>query len=269
MNAFPTIEPDDNLICSTCGTQYAGTDQHICFICSDERQYIPPTGQAWTSHRRLLQDHQVAILQMEDNLYQLTISPAFGIGQRALLLLSPGGNILWDCIPLLDGPVTEFINSFGGLKAIAISHPHFYSNMNQWGARFDCPVFIHAKDSNWVFNKGEHVELWEGEQKFLWDEISLLNLGGHFPGSSILHARRSSPGGIVLSGDTVLASTDNKHISAMYSYPNRIPLPIHEVHRIMNRLATLEFDKLYSAFPNLGIKENVKEILSFSLARYI
>ena len=82
MNAYPTIEPDDNLICSTCGTQYAGTDHHICFICSDERQYIPPTGQAWTSHRRLLQDHQVAILQLEKNLYQLTVSPAFGIGQR-------------------------------------------------------------------------------------------------------------------------------------------------------------------------------------------
>jgi hypothetical protein len=260
--------PDENSICSTCGTQYAATDQQICFICSDERQYIPPQGQSWTTHRQLLQEHKVEALQLQDNLYQLTISPAFGIGQRALLLLSPGGNILWDCIPLLDDPVIQLIRSLGGLKAIAFSHPHFFSNMNQWSARFNCPVFIHAKDKDWVFNRGDQITLWEGEQKHLWDEISLVNLGGHFPGSSILHAKQSPPGGMVLTGDTVLASADNKHISAMYSYPNRIPLPVKEVNSLMSRLATLGFERLYSAFPNLGIKENVKDILRSSIARY-
>ncbi|HTE26043.1 MBL fold metallo-hydrolase [Flavitalea sp.] len=263
------LNPDEHIICSTCGTQYKTHKQEICFICSDERQYIPEQGQAWTTHQQLLQKHNVEVLKLQDNLFQFTVSPAIGIGQRALLLLSPEGNILWDCIPLLDDIVTEFIRSKGGLKAIAFSHPHFFSNMSQWADKFDCPVYINAKDKNWIFNKGNHITLWEGEQKHLWDDICITNLGGHFPGSSILHARQSSPGGMILSGDTVLVSADKKHISIMYSYPNRIPLPIKDANRIMSKLKTLEFDSLYSAFPNLGITKNVKEILSASIARYI
>jgi hypothetical protein len=268
----PTINnasPEDYSICSTCGTQYAAINQQICFICSDERQYIPQQGQSWTTQSQLVKKHKVDVLKLEENLFQLTVTPQFAIGQRSLLLLSPGGNILWDCIPLLDETTIKLIRSFGGLKAIAISHPHFFSNMNQWATEFDCPVFIHAKDKDWIFNKGDHITLWEGEQNHLWDEISIINLGGHFPGSSILYATKASAGGLVLTGDTVLASVDNKHISVMYSYPNRIPLPVKEVQDILGRLSAIDFDRLYSAFPNLGIKENVKAILRSSIARYI
>jgi uncharacterized Zn-finger protein len=263
------LNPNEHRICSTCGTQYKNPGQEICFICSDERQFIPEQGQSWTTHQQLLQKHKVEVLKLQDNLYQFTISPAFSIGQRALLLLSPGGNILWDCIPLLDEAVIEFIMANGGLKAIAFSHPHFFSNMNQWADKFDCPIYINALDKDWIFNKGNNIKTWEGEHKQLWDDISIINLGGHFPGSSILHARKATPGGTVLSGDTVLISPDKKHISIMYSYPNRIPLPVKDANRIMTKLKALEFDSLYSAFPNLGLINNVKDILTSSIARYI
>ncbi|MBA2737617.1 MAG: MBL fold metallo-hydrolase, partial [Pyrinomonadaceae bacterium] len=79
---------------------------------------------------------------------------SFAIGQRSLLVLAPEGNILWDCIPLLDKPTIGFLESKGGLKAIAFSHPHFYGTMNEWAEIFDCPVYIHQNDGQWIVNKG-------------------------------------------------------------------------------------------------------------------
>ena len=65
--------------------------------------------------------------QKEPGLIGLGISPAFGIGQRALLVCTPAGNVLWDCIPLLDPSTVTAIKAMGGLDGIAISHPHFYT----------------------------------------------------------------------------------------------------------------------------------------------
>ena len=64
--------------------------------------------------------------------------PAFAIGQRALLLRTAGGNVLWDCIAL-DAATVTLIKGLGGIKAIAISHPHFYTTMVEWARAFDCP----------------------------------------------------------------------------------------------------------------------------------
>ncbi|MBA3647420.1 MAG: hypothetical protein H0W62_02540 [Chitinophagales bacterium] len=88
-------------------------------------------------------------------------------------------------IALLDEPARDFIKSKGGLKAIAISHPHYYSNMNDWAEMFDCPIYIHRSDEQWIMDKGSHISLWDGNEKSLWDEIRIINIGGHFPGSCI------------------------------------------------------------------------------------
>lgn len=103
----------DNVLCSTCGT-YVPHDYNTdlaCPICSDERQYIPIGGQRWTKENELLNTHKVSINKLSECLYELTVSPNFAIGQRAFLILSPNGNILWDCIPLLDQSAIAFIQS--------------------------------------------------------------------------------------------------------------------------------------------------------------
>ena len=79
--------------------------------------------------------------------------PEFAIGQRALLLQSPGGNLLWDCISLLDDETIAEVNARGGIRAIAISHPHFYSSMIEWAERFDAQIFLHSADREWVMRK--------------------------------------------------------------------------------------------------------------------
>lgn len=256
-------------ICTACGTHYpAGHTPALCPICADDRQYIPESGQRWTTHEELLQHHSVRIIPLTEKVYELTLVPGFAIGQRALLILSDEGNILWDCIPLLNEPTRAFIQSKGGLKAIAFSHPHYYSNMNDWAAAFDCPVYIHRDDASWIVVKDQRIHLWEGNERTLWKGMQLYHIGGHFPGSSLLHVPFLSKEGAIFCGDTLVLSPSGKHLSVMYSYPNRIPLPLAEMRRIRERLEGIAFDTYYGFYPFQNVTENVKGLLAESMNRY-
>jgi hypothetical protein len=69
------------------------------------------------------------IKEQEPHLVGIGTVPQFAIGQRALLVQTEQGNVLWDCISFLDDDTAAAVQHLGGLKAIAISHPHFYSCM--------------------------------------------------------------------------------------------------------------------------------------------
>lgn len=256
-------------MCTECGTQYPDNySDNVCIICADERQSVPQSGQTWTTHEKLLEKHSVKIKKINDQLYEFTVNPRFSIGQRALFVISEQGNIMWDCIPLLDEGVIEFIKSKGGLKAIAISHPHYYSIMKMWAETFDCKILIHGGDKQWVVNGGNSVEYWSGRELDLWDTLKLHNIGGHFDGSSIIEIPWMSEKGTLLIGDTMYLSPSLKHFAIMRSYPNRIPLPISEIKRIETRFENISFDTIYGFYSYQNVEKNAKEVLRNSIARY-
>ncbi|WP_428740460.1 hypothetical protein [Tenacibaculum sp.] len=256
-------------LCATCGTAYpTNMASTTCMICLDERQWVPQNGQIWIPHSELLKTHSVKLNRIQENFYELIINPKFAIGQRALLVLSEHGNILWDCIPLLDELTIEFIKAKGGLKAIAFSHPHFYSNMNEWADIFDCPILIHKNDAEHIMVKEKHLILWEGDELELWDGMKLYLIGGHFAGSSILHVPHLSKKGAILCGDTLYLSPNKQHFSVVWSSPNRMPLPLSEIRRIQNRFEQITFDTFYGFVSIQNLTKNVKEILKKSFDRY-
>ncbi|CAF1106992.1 unnamed protein product [Rotaria sordida] len=109
-------------------------------VCEDERQFVGFNGQEWTTREEMLTKYKNIIKCEEPGLYSITTEPRFGIGQRAFLIQTSHGNILWDCIALLDQTTIDFINNNGGLTAIAISHPHFFTTMVDWSHTFDHPL---------------------------------------------------------------------------------------------------------------------------------
>jgi len=42
------------------------------------------------------------------------------------------------------------IKQKGGLKAIVISHPHYYTTYANWATVFECPVYIAYDDRKWL-----------------------------------------------------------------------------------------------------------------------
>ena len=119
------------------------------------------------------------------------------------------------------------IRGIGGISAIAISHPHYYSSMIEWSRAFDCPVFLHAADRQWVMRPDPAIEFWEGETKEIGQGLTLIRCGGHFEGGTVLHWPGGADGkGVILSGDILQVVEDRRWVSFMYSYPNLIPLPL-------------------------------------------
>lgn len=259
-------------ICKACGTQFpeAPGTPPSCPICSDARQFIPRAGQEWTTLEKLRESHRNAFRQYEPNLIGLGTVPEFAIGQRALLLRTAQGNFLWDCISLLDEATVEIISALGGLRGIAISHPHFYSAMLEWSAAFGgAPVFLHAADREWVMRPGNAIEFWEGTQKELAPGITLIRCGGHFPGSAVLHWAGGAAGrGVLLTGDTLYITPDEM-VTFLYSYPNAIPLPAKAVRGIAEALQPFNYDRIYAAWWDRRIQSNAQEIVARSVARYI
>jgi len=177
-------------ICTTCGTQYPPSQQPpaSCDICEDERQFVNPHGQTWTSLEEIRKFHRAVISRYEVGLYGIGATPELAIGERALLVCSNLGNVLWDCLALLDDAIIDFIRAMGGLSAIAISHPHFYTTMTEWSRVFgDVPIYLHNSNKNWIKRSDAPIRFWDKEQISLNDEISLIRVGGHFEGSTVLH----------------------------------------------------------------------------------
>ena len=102
-----------NFICTTCGTQYAESDQPpgACAICEEPRQYVKKSGQQWTTLDKLRLTNRNSIKFKEPGLIGIGIDPPFAIGQRALFLRTPKANVLWDCLPLLDEAVVEMVRA--------------------------------------------------------------------------------------------------------------------------------------------------------------
>ncbi|UOB18101.1 hypothetical protein [Abyssalbus ytuae] len=260
---------NNSKICATCGTKYpVYYNESGCLICEDDRQYVPLNGQKWTSDFDLAKMHTVKIHQLKYNLFELIVDPVFAIGQRSLLVISKSGNILWDCIPLLDENVIRFIEEKGGLQAIAISHPHYYSNMKDWAEEFNCPIFLPESEKHFIVNPTDKITFWTGEKVSFWDGIELIRIGGHFPGSSILSLPNINEKGIILCGDTFNLSLSMKHFSIMYSYPNKIPLPIKEITKIRDKVQQIDFDEIYGFWPYQNLLTDPKIILMKSLERY-
>ncbi len=176
-------------VCTACGTSFAPADRppETCPICQDERQYVPRSGQDWTTAGAIDAGHRV-VIAYDGPLLGLGITPQFAIGQRALLLRTPAGNVLWDCIPFLDRALIDIVTALGGLSAIAVSHPHYYGRMEAWSAAFgNAPVYCHADDRRWTSNPGPNVTFWTGERHGLLPGVTLVRCGGHFAGGTVLH----------------------------------------------------------------------------------
>lgn len=257
-------------ICATCGTRYATTKTatDTCPICTDERQYVGDGGQTWTSYNSLAKGHSIKIAKLQDNLYELKITPDFAISQKAHLVLAKGGNVLWDCIPYLDEQTVTYIKALGGIKAIAISHPHYYSLMAEWAAAFNCPIYLHHLDKQWVQDESKHIHLWKGSELELWDGLKVVHTGGHFDGSTAMHLPHHGKG-TLLTGDTLYVARDHQHVSMMYSYPNLVPLPKKAIEQISQRIEPLEFDTIHGAFDGQLIPTGAKEAFRRSVKRYL
>jgi glyoxylase-like metal-dependent hydrolase (beta-lactamase superfamily II) len=261
-----------SFICTTCGVGHAVSDTPpaSCPICEDERQYVNAKGQSWTTLCELQKTHTNDIRQLEPGLWGIGATPQIAIGQRALFIPQPGGGILWDCTPLITEAAVAQIKALGGLRAIAISHPHFYSSMADWSEAFGgVPIHLHEANRQYVMRPSPNIRFFTEDRLDLGQGITVTRAGGHFIGSSVLHWPAADGKGLLMTGDTIMVVPDNRWVSFMYSYPNLIPLPAREVERIVGTVDDLGYDRIYSSWWDRVLSGDGKARVRASADRYI
>jgi hypothetical protein len=231
---------------------------------------LGPRGQEWTTLSALQTDHHTVIKSLEAQLTGIGMHPDFAIGQRAILVQTPHGNLLWDCISLIDDPTIAAVRALGGVSAIAISHPHYYSCMVEWAHAFDAPIFLHEAEREWVMRKDPSIIFWRGETHSVLSDLTLVRCGGHFEGGQVLLCPNGAEGrGVMLTGDIISVVPDRGWVSFMYSYPNLIPLPAGAVEKIAAAVEPFRFDRIYGAWWPTVIPEGAKLSVQRSADRYI
>jgi len=260
-------------ICVQCGTQYpdSAAPPPRCAICDEERQYVRWAGQAWTTLEELAAKHTQNFIEEGAGITGIAMEPGFAINQRPLLVQSKAGNVLWDCASVLTEAAVAEVRRRGGLTAMAISHPHYYSTMLEWSAAFGgVPIYLHADDRQWVMRTGPEIVHWSGATMALNDEMTLIRCGGHFAEGQVMHWRGAPGGkGALFTGDVFQVVSDRRHVSFMYSYPNLIPVNATTVKRIAAAVAPYDYDDLYGAWTNLKIIGDAKQAEAESVARYL
>ena len=258
-------------ICDTCGVQYPDTaaPPSSCPICLDERQYVGWDGQRWTTPAELAAGRSVVLREEEAGLVGVGVEPAFAIGQRALLVRTLSGNVLWDCVSLLDDAARQEIARLGGIEAICISHPHFYGANVEFAEAFDARVLLPAADRAWIQRPSSRIELFEDRAEPV-PGVTVVRIGGHFDGAAVLHWPGGSDGrGILLTGDTVTVVPDREWVSFMWSYPNLIPLDGATVLDIASRVEGLGFDRIYGGWWGRVVLSDGPAAVRRSADRYV
>lgn len=258
--------------CETCGAQFpaSAAPPASCPICEDERQFVNWKGQAWLTREELAHGHKL-VGRDDLGLTGIGLEPGFAIGQRALLVPERDGCVMWDCIPLATDDAIQYVAALGGLKAIAVSHPHYYGAVADWSDTFGgVPVYLHADDRAFVTRPHSSIVHWTGDRHPISKDVTLLRTGGHFAGATMLHWTRGADGkGALLTGDIAQVTMDRRFVSFMYSYPNYIPLNAAEVLRIADSVAPLGFDRVYGAWWGRNIASGAKTAFEASVARYL
>src|SRR5438552_1316692 len=260
-------------VCRTCGVQQAPTDEPppACAICEDERQYVPPQGQRWATLEELQAEGRRAdVRELEPGLTGIGAEPQIGIGQRALLVQTAAGNVLWDYLGFIDDAAVAAVKGRGGLAGIAMSHPHFYGVCVEWSQAFgNAPIFIPEADRRWVMRPDPAVSYWR-ETLTPLSGLTLIQCSGHFEGSAVLHWSAGAEGrGALLTGDTMTVVADRRFVSFMRSYPNEIPLSAATVKRIAATVRSYRFDRVYGGWWDRVISREGAAAVERSADRYI
>ncbi len=256
-------------ICQTCAVEHAERVD-VCAICADERQWVPAGGQQWVTMAELAAaGHRVQVREIEPDLFGVTVQPAVGIGQHAYLVRTPAGNLLWDPTGYLDDDGVRRIRALGEVVAIAASHPHMFGVQVAWSrALGGVPVLVAEADLEWVARPDPVIRPWSGSYEVA-PGLVLAQVGGHFPGSAVaVWGAGAGGGGVLLGGDTIQSNPDQKSVTFMRSFPNRIPLSARVVERVTSAVEAFAFDRLYDNFGGT-IDADARAVVRWSADRYI
>jgi glyoxylase-like metal-dependent hydrolase (beta-lactamase superfamily II) len=258
-------------VCATCGNHFPDDRPEVCVVCADERQWVPPGGQRWTTLAELAAaGHRSDVREVEPGLTGIGADPQVAIGQRSLLVTTPAGNLLWDPSGFIDDAAVAAVRAAGGLSFVTASHPHFYGCIASWAEAFGAEILVPEADASWLrAPAGLRVRLWSGTLEVL-PGVTLIQCGGHFPGSAVVHWADGADGrGVLLVGDTIFVTPGEDRVTFVWSAPNRLPLAERAVQGVVDAVRPYAFDRVYGGWWTPVVRSGARDVVLRGGTRYI
>jgi hypothetical protein len=260
-------------ICVACGTQYADSPvpPARCDVCRNETSLESSGGQPWTTLEQIRVRHTNVVQRLERDLFSVRSIPTFLAGQRALLLRTGRGNILWDCITPIDEATVRTIRVLGGVTAVAMSHPRLFASVVEWSHAFGgVPVYLHATSRRWLMRPDPVVQYWDGAALTLLESATLVHLSAGPEGGTVLHWPAAAAGeGALLTGDVVQVLPHRKRVGLLSSSRDFIPRSAEGVRRLLSAIEPLSYEALYDAWSYQGIMRGAHGIVHDSAECYM
>ena len=159
----------------------------VCVVRADERQWLPPGGQRWTTLADLAAaGHAFDVREVEPGLTGIGADPPVAIGQRSLLVATPGATSL--------GPVGVHRRRRGdrgpGGGRAELRHrqpPALLRRDRPVGGAFGAEILVLADDAGLAASRTRRLGPDLGRTPDVLPGVTLIQCGGHFPGSAVLH----------------------------------------------------------------------------------
>ncbi len=213
--------------------------------------------------------HRTEVREVEPGLIGIGVEPSIGVGQRGLLVQTGQGNLLWDPPAFIDAVAVDAVRAAGSLRVVTASHPHMYGAMVEWSRALGAEILLPEADAEWLMRPEAPVRRWAGTEVAL-PGVTLVQCGGHFPGSAVLHWAPGAGGrGALLCGDTLFVTPGEDRLTFLYSAPNRLPLSERAVRGIVAALEPYAFDRVYGGWWTPVLRRSARDVLRRSAERYI
>ena len=261
-------------LCETCGTQYAetATPPAHCPVCEDERQYVGWQGQRWTTHDELARRLHACASATTTACSAIASTRSFAIPQRALLLPTDAGNILWECISLVTPEAVHALKAARRRR----SHRHLAPALLRVDGRVERRARRRADPAARGRSRMGAAAVAGRSSSGMATCCALSDTRHADPLRRPLPRqhraaleRRPAPGGALFPGDALQVAGDRRHVSFMYSYPNYIPMKPGDVRAMRERLAPYAFDDVYGYTWGRNIIGKARAAVDRSFDRYL
>ena len=225
----------ERFVCVTCGTQFPDADDAAAERARSATTRASTSRSRASSGRRSPSCAPTTATRSGDEGALTGIGTEPHVRDRPARAARPArrANLLWDCVTLLDDATAAAVERRGGLAAIAISHPHYYSAMVEWAHRFDCPV-LPARGRPRVGHAARPRDRVLGGR----DARPRRRADADPLRRPLRRRHRAAParrGRAAVAATSSRSSPTARWVCFMYSYPNLIPLPEAAVQAMARR----------------------------------
>lgn len=153
---------------------------------------------------------------------------------------TPQGNLLWDCITLLDDETIDQSQSAGRHpRHCHLPPPLLFVYGRVEPGLSSADLLARSRTSLGYAPRSGGSLLGRRQMQNASEGLTLIRCGGHFMGAQVLHWAAGVEGkGALLTGDIIQVVADCRWVSLYYRTPNLIPLSAAKVQHIVDACST-------------------------------